>query len=277
MNKPKIVFFGTPQFSVKMLENMKKNGFTPNFIITAPDKPKGRKLKLTPSPVKEWAQKNSVPAEHDYTNLNSNNHDLFIVASFGKILPKKILEIPKNGTLNVHPSLLPKLRGPSPIQSTILLGEKQTGVTIMLMDEKMDEGPILTQQNLESPISKLTYQELENKLAELGGKLLIETIPKWLNSKIKPVAQNHNKATYTKLIKKTDGEIKPDDSPELILRKIQAFTPWPGVYTFVNGKRLIITKAEIKNDALILQRVKPEGKKEMTFTEFLKNNPAIIS
>ncbi len=284
MLNPKIVFFGTPEFSVKILEALYENNFAPVLIITAPDKPKGRKMTLTPSPVKEWAKKQGIFVEHDFKNVKSANPDLFIVASFGKILSKEILEIPKFGALNVHPSLLPKLRGASPIQSAILFGEKETGVTIMLMNEKMDEGPILANSKFQITNYKITYKELENELAELGGKLLIETIPKWLNGEIKPVPQNHNKATYTKIIGKKDGEIDWSESTEIIERKIRAFTPWPTAYTFVNGKpacrqgrRIIVTKVELdKKGALKIKRVKPEGKNEMSFEDYLRGNPNFL-
>jgi methionyl-tRNA formyltransferase len=270
--KPKIVFFGTPEFSVKILEALQKANLTPVLVITAPDKPRGRKLKLSPSPVKEWAQKHNIPAEHNYDNLKSTGADLFIVASFGKILPKEILEIPKYGTLNVHPSLLPKLRGASPIQTAILNGEKETGVTIMLMNEKMDEGDILTNNKL--PITtSISFEKLEEKLAELGGELLVETIPKWLAGGIKPQPQDHSQATYSKLIKKSDGEIDWNEPAEIIERKIRAFTPWPSAYTFVNGKRIIITKAKLdEKNALKIERVKPEGKNEMSYEEYLSKN-----
>jgi len=283
-NKLKIVFFGTPEFSVKILETMDKAGYAPTLVITAPDKPRGRKLKMTPSPVKSWFMKHEA---RNIKILQPNTlkdlrikiqelkiePDLFIVASFGKILPKEILDIPKHGTLNVHPSLLPKLRGPSPIQSAILNDEKETGVTIMLMNEKMDEGPILTQKELRIMNHELRFTELENKLAELGGKLLVETIPKWLTGEIKPQEQNHpstnsglrNKATYSKLIKKSDGEIDWNESPKVIERKIRALNPWPSTYTFQNKKRIIITKAHLdKQGELIIERIKPEGKKELS-------------
>ncbi len=277
MPNPKIVFFGTPEFSVKILEALYENNFAPVLVITAPDKSRGRKMTLTPSPAKEWAKKHGISVEHDFKNVKSANPDLFIVASFGKILAKEILEIPKFGAINVHPSLLPELRGPSPIQTTILNGEKETGVTIMLLNEKMDEGPILAIANLKSQISKLTYKELEEKLAELGGKLLMETIPKWLNGKIKPLPQNHNKATYTQIITKKDGEIDWNESAEIIERKIRAFTPWPGVYAFVSNKRIIITEAELdKKGALKIKRVKPEGKNEMSFEDYLRGNPNFL-
>ena len=145
----------------------------------------------------------------------------------------------------------------------------------MLIDEEMDHGPISCAAKLE--ISNLTYKKLEEKLAELGGKLLVETIPKWLKAEIKPQEQDHSKATFTKKITKEDGLIDLKNEPaEIIERKIRAFTPWPGAYTFINNKRLIITKAELKDGRLVIERVKPEGKKEMDFRDFLrgyKGNP----
>ncbi len=277
MNNPKIVFFGTPEFSVKILEALYENNLAPIFIITAPDKPRGRKMTLTPSPVKEWALKHNITVEYDFKNLKSANAGLFIVASFGKILAKEILEIPKFGAINVHPSLLPKLRGASPIQTAILSGEKETGVTIMLMNEKMDEGPILAQRELEFPISNFQFPKLEKELARLGSELLVETIPKWMNGEIKPQPQDNNRATYTKIITKKDGEINWNEPPENILRKIRAFTPRPGAYTFANGKRIIITEAELdEKNALKIKRVKPEGKNEMSFEDYLRGNPNFL-
>lgn len=299
VKKLKIVFFGTPKFSVKILETMDKSGFTPSLVITAPDKPKGRKMTISPSPVKIWAQEKNIPVSHDYKN--PEEADLFVVASFGKILPKEILEIPKHGILNVHPSLLPKLRGPSPIQTAILEGEKKTGVTIMLLNEKMDEGPVLATQELEfltlpagrqvsnsrphcqrSVAGAVEFRKLENELAKLGGKLLVKTIPEWIAGKIKPISQDHDKATYTKIITKKDGEIDWNESPETIERKIRALNPWPSTYTFFNparggagGKRIIVSKASLdEKGALKIERVKPEGKNEIDFQEFLKNNPS---
>lgn len=256
---------------MRILEILAKNNLLPALIITAPDKPVGRKMKLAPSPAKQWAQKNNIPFEYDYSKLVSIKPDLFVVASYGKIIPSEILKIPKYGGLNVHPSLLPKFRGASPIQSFILSEEKETGVTIMLMDEEMDHGPILASSKFQVLSSKLTYKELEEKLAELGGNLLVEIIPKWINNEIRLQEQDHSKATFTKKITKEDGLINLEtDSPEIIERKIRAFTPWPGAYTFIDNKRLIITKAELKNGRLVIERVKPEGKKEMDFRDFLR-------
>ena len=214
-SKIKIAFWGAPEFSVKILEALKGAGLAPDLIITNPDKPVGRKMILTPPPAKQWAEKNNIlfwqPVKIDadfILKFSEFKSDLCIVASYGKILPKEILDIPEYKFINVHPSLLPKLRGPSPIQSAILSGEKETGVTIMLMNEKMDEGPILAQRKLEFSIFNFQFSKLEEELAKLGGKLLVETIPKWINGKIKPQEQNHGEAAYTKKLKKGDGLIK---------------------------------------------------------------------
>lgn len=267
----KYVFLGGGDFSVRVLEILRQNNFIPELVVTTSDKPAGRGLKLQSNPVKLWTQKNNIKYTTDYSLLVTG-YSLFIIAAYGKIIPKEILEIPKYGTLNVHPSLLPKFRGPSPIQSFILSGEEKTGVTIMLTDEQVDHGPIVAQRQWEIP--KLYYKELEEELAELGGKLLVKTIPDFMAGKIKPVAQDHSKATFTKKITKEDGLINLEkESPELIERKIRAFTPWPGVYTFINNKRLIITKAELIDSGLKIQRVKPEGKSEMNFEDYLRGNP----
>jgi len=267
-------FFGTTEFSVKVLEILRQNNFIPEIIITAPDKPAGRGLKLQANPVKIWAEKNSLKHITNY-ELPITNYDLFIIAAFGKIISEEILGIPKYGTINVHPSLLPKFRGASPIQSFILSGEQTTGVSLILTDEQVDHGPIIAKSNLKSQISNLYYKELENKLAELGGKMLAETIPKFINGEIKPQEQDHSQATFTKKITKQDGLINlsaqaglETDNPETIINKIRAFTPWPSVYYFINKKRIIITKAEIIDGKLKILRLKPEGKNEMDYNSY---------
>jgi methionyl-tRNA formyltransferase len=278
--KPRIVFFGTPEFSVKILEALKDASLMPILIVTGPDKPKGRKMLLSPSPVKRWAQKHQIPIQHDYAGLKEQSADLFVIASFGKILPKEILEIPKRGTINVHPSLLPELRGPSPIQSAILENHQETGVTIMLVTARVDAGPIIAQKKLRSfkPAS-LTFPKLEEELANLGGKLLVSVIPKWILGKIEPKPQDENRATYTRKITKKDGEIDWTVPPELIERKIRALNPWPGTYAFnKNGKRIIITKARFNRAKKKLEiiKVKPEGKTEMSYQDYLKGNPPLF-
>ncbi|MFH1402393.1 MAG: methionyl-tRNA formyltransferase, partial [Patescibacteria group bacterium] len=239
--QPNIIFFGTPEFAVGILEELKKTEIMPNLIVTAPDKPAGRKLKLTPPPVKIWAEENEInvlqPQKLDGDFLsalkkspsnfcgNFSGWVLFIVAAYGKIIPQTILDIPKFGTLNVHPSLLPKFRGPAPIHSAILAGERESGVSIMLLDAEMDHGPILAQEKItlyKNSISEMpSTDQLEKQLAIAGGKLLGNTIPKWLSGEIKACEQNHNEATYCQKLKSDDGLLNLNAEAELNFRKIQ--------------------------------------------------------
>jgi len=281
-SKLKIIFIGTPQFGAIILEELIRNNYQPVLVITNPDKPAGRKQILTPPPVKLTAQKYKISIEQperikNYElGIRNLKPDLIICAAYGKMIPKEILEIPCYGCLNVHPSLLPKYRGPSPIQAAILNGDKETGVTIMLMDEKMDHGPILNQRELEFSILNFQFSKLHDKLADLGAKLLLETIPDWINGKIKPQAQDEKKATYTKIIKKEDGKIDWKKPAQEIERQIRAFNPWPGAFTFIQKKgkkiRIKICQAELSkdNNKLIIKKLQPEGKKPMSFEEFKK-------
>ena len=252
----KFAFLGTSKFSILVLEELKE---LPSLIITEPDKPKGRGLKLTPNPVKIWAVKNNVKYIHDY-NIKEE-YDLFVVASYGKIISKNILDIPKYGTLNVHPSLLPKYRGASPIQSQILNDEKEVGVTIMLVDEKMDHGPIVKQKKVIIENWPIRASELENVLAKEGGKLLSTVMNGWTEVK----EQNHKKASFCKKITKEDGLIDFNDDPYKNYLKILAFDIWPRAYFFKDGKRNIITKAEYIDNKLIIKKVIPEGGKERNY------------
>lgn len=200
-------------------------------------------------------------------------YTLFIVAAYGKIIPKEILELPTHGTLNVHPSLLPEFRGSSPIESAILSGKEKTGVSIMVLDEKMDHGPIVAQKEffLNDTSGK---NELSEKLFRLGGQMLAEIIPKWIAGEIKAIPQEHGQATYTKKISKKDGLIDLYDGPILNYRKIRAYEGWPGTYFFSdkNGKkiRVVIKNAELKDGALVIKKVVLEGKKEMDYEAFAK-------
>lgn len=285
-NDIKIAFFGTPQVAVYVLDELKNAGIIPNTIITAQDKPAGRKLILTPPPAKIWAEENFISTfqpktlkdeEVIQTIKNEGPWDLFIVAAYGNILPKEILGIPKHGTLNVHPSLLPRLRGASPIQ-TAILEEDETGVTIMLIDEEMDHGPIVAQEKvaLWKEGALLKTSELEKILARRGGQILAEIIPKWVNREIVTQEQNHSGATFTKKITKDDGLLDLNDDAEKNYRKIQAFNIWPRAYFFTEkgGKkiRVIITDVELEGRKLIIKKVIPEGKKEIPYNVFLKNS-----
>jgi methionyl-tRNA formyltransferase len=277
----RIAYFGTPQFAVVVLDELKAAGFLPTVVVTAPDKPRGRHLKLTPSEAKVWAIENGIEVlqpkkidEEFLVDLKNSPWDLFVVAAYGKILPKALLDIPAHGTLNVHPSLLPRLRGPSPIQSAILLDEKVTGVSIMLLDEELDHGPILSQASVEIEDWPPKATILEALLAHEGGQLLAETIPLWVEGKITPEAQDHGKATYTRKLTRDDGLLSLSGDPEEDLRKIRALTPWPGAYftTVRHSKDLHVkvTEAEIVDGKLLFKRVVPEGKREMDYEDFLR-------
>lgn len=278
----KILFFGTPWFAKEILEKMKEEGFIPKLIITGQDKPKGRKLVITPPEVKIFAQENNIPflqpkslkTEEFLNQIKSfGDFDLGVVCSYGKIIPKNILDIPKGGNINVHPSLLPRLRGPSPIQSAILTEEK-TGVTIMQVDEEMDHGPILLQK--EVIIDWPPYvDDLEQLLAKEGGQMLCEAINMFIDKTLKGVEQNHSLATFCKKIEKEDGLLNFEEDPEINLRKIRAFKNWPRTYFFMNieGKetRIIVTSASLKDGKLEIEKIIPEGKKEMDYKQFISN------
>jgi len=276
-NKMRIVFIGTPKFGAIILEKLIENKFKPVLVITAQDKPVGRKQILTPSTVKIIAQKYNIPVQNTIYKIRDTKPDLVVVAAFSQILPKEILTIPKYGCLNVHPSLLPKYRGPSPIQAAILNGDKKTGATIILMDEKMDHGEIVANSEFQITNSKITSEELLKELANLGAKLLVETIPKWVNDKIKLKVQDESRVTYTKILKKEDGKINWQKPAEKIERQIRALNPWPGTYTIYKGKRLKILKAEILNNQLVIKEAQLEGKKPMSFEDFLRGHPDFIN
>ncbi|OGF64338.1 hypothetical protein A2661_02385 [Candidatus Giovannonibacteria bacterium RIFCSPHIGHO2_01_FULL_45_24] len=202
--------------------------------------------------------------------------DLGVIAYFGKIIPKAVLELPKNGFLNAHPSLLPRWRGPSPVQSAILAGDKTTGVTIHIATEKPDAGPILVQKEIVIEPDD-TCLNLTGKLALEGATLLIPTIEKWLSGEIAPKEQDDSRATYTKLLTKKDGEIDWSKPADHIEKMVRAYDPWPGAYTKMkNGRILKIKKAEIISGILKPLIVQPEGKKEMSWEAFLRGHKDAI-
>lgn len=279
-----IVFFGTEPLATGVLDELESASITPALVVTSPDAPQGRKHVLTPPHAKMWAQERGIPVLQpktltgdDIAPLMNTDWNLFIVASYGKILSGSLLSLPKYGTLNVHPSLLPKLRGASPIRSAILENMRETGVSIMLMDEEIDHGPIVAQARIELEESEWPPRAtvFEALLAHAGGQLLAETIPLWLAGKITPEEQNHEKATFSQKITKEDGKINLADDPYQNLLKIRAYDGWPGTY-FIhskNGKdiRIKITDAELAEDgSLKILRVIPEGKKEMDYSDFLR-------
>ena len=212
----KFVYFGSPVFSTFVLDELEKGGFVPSVVVTRPDKPTGRKQTLTPTPVKIWALKRNIPIEQPEklhygisNNTIINNCELGIVASYGKIIPKPVINLFSRGILNIHPSLLPKYRGPTPVQSAILNGDKMTGVSIMLLDEEMDHGPIIKQVT-GYELQRVNYPKATEDLFRIGGQELVKIIPDWVEEKIEAVEQDHNQATYTKKFTVADAFIKPE-------------------------------------------------------------------
>ncbi|MFA6227091.1 MAG: methionyl-tRNA formyltransferase [Candidatus Paceibacterota bacterium] len=279
-NKVKIVFFGSSDFSVIALDELKKLGIMPELIISTPDRPQGRKLVLTPTPVKIWAENNSVECITPEKLKNSDfiskisEYNLFVVASYGKIIPKEIIEIPKYKILNIHPSLLPKYRGASPLQEQILNNEQDIGVSVMQIDEEMDHGAIIAQKKLDILGWPTGFRSTQETLAKAGADLLAEILPDWIKGKIKAKEQNHSEATFTKKVEKSDGliDIKNGDQFKNYL-KILAYEEWPRAFFEIEkgGKKIkvIITKAIWKDGVLEIQKVIPEGKKEMDYKSFL--------
>ncbi len=283
-NSPLFAFFGTPHFSVVVLNALEASGMLPALIITAPDKPQGRGLELSPSPVKQWATLRGIDVvtpttlkdEQFVAELKNTEWDVFIVAAYNKLIPASVLEIPKRGCLNVHPSLLPKLRGPSPALSAILTDERETGVSIMLMNEKMDEGDVVAQARiaLDEDAWPPKGSEFEELLAQEGGNLLAETLPLWIEGKITPEKQNHSEATFSHKFSSEDAHVDLNGDPRQQLLKIKAFDKNPRAFYFAEkgGKkiRVIITDAALEDGALKILKVIPEGKKEMPYEDFKK-------
>lgn len=283
----KLIFFGTPEFARDTLDTLEAQGVTPSLIVAAEDKPVGRKMILTAPPTKTWAEERNIPVLQLKTlrkpeSVDAINafgpFDVGVVASYGKIIPQTILDIPKRGLLNLHPSLLPLHRGASPIQSTILAGGP-FGVSIILLDADMDHGPLLAQKEIpQNILPKDSYRDVAEKvLAQEGARMISEILPAWLSGSHPTTEQDHDKATFCKKIEKTDGEVNlATDNPEEIARKVRAFVGWPGVFFFTdyNGARIRvgITKAHVEHGLLVITSVKPEGKKEMLYTDFLRGN-----
>lgn len=276
----RIVFFGTPHFVVPILTSLTTQ-FEIVGIVTAPDAPVGRGNNITPSPVKEAALEISPhikiysPEKLDsliIPELSSLNPDLFIVAAYGKIIPLSILSIPRFGSLNVHPSLLPELRGPSPIQTAILDGKKNSGISIIKMDEKMDHGPLVAQW--EFPItSNDTFESLQKSMFTSSADHLPETITRYVNGEIVPTPQDESKVTFCELIKKEDGyiDLHRDIDPEELDRKIRAYFPWPTVWTKVRTK----TNEEKILKLLPNKMIQIEGKNQMTMKDFFNGYPEL--
>jgi len=272
-NGMRYIFFGSPEFAAIILGKLLKAGMPPILVICNPDRPAGRKKIITPPPVKQLITDNQQPIEilqpeniKDISaKIKAINADVFIVAAYAKILPKEIIELPRLGTIGVHPSLLPKYRGSTPIQSVILNGETETGTTLFLIDEKVDHGAILATDRLPI-VENDSYETLLKKLAELSGNLIVKTLPEYITGKIIPKPQNESEATYTKKIKTEDAFVdleilqkaqdgtSPEDAKK-ITRKIRALNPEPGTWTIINGKRTKILEAELSEGKLKLKKI----------------------
>lgn len=318
MNKPihkfiKIIYISSAEFGIPALRKIAADArFKILAVITLSDKPKNRGMKTKYSVIKKTAldleikilEAENIRSPEFLEEVRRLEPDLMVMASFGKIVPAEFLKIPLHGVLNIHPSLLPKFRGPSPIQSSILADEEKTGVTIMLTDEKMDAGPIVGCRTSDIRVQKCGYKELYAKLAVLGAELICEVIPDWVLGKIRIEPQDEALATYTKKITKEDGFINWNEPAKMIERKVRAFEAWPTAYFFIRKSDIMLRVQVLESDIIVsvgtevleehsghktgeffeinrglaiqtgngilkLLIVKPEGKKEMSGKDFL--------
>ena len=245
-----IIFLGTPDFAVPTLHLLSQKGYDVALVVTQPDRPKGRGRKLVPPPVKvkalelnlEVTQPSTLKSKEFTDQIKRIQPDFLVVIAFGHILSEKILQLPKFGAINIHASLLPEYRGPAPIQWAIINGDSQTGITTMFMDKGMDTGNVLLTEK-EPILPEDTAATLHDRLANSGADLLIRTLKDYAAHKLKPIVQDHSKATYAPLLKKQDGHIDWQRPAEELEPFIRGMTPWPGAFTFHNETRLKIFKA----------------------------------
>ncbi|MGG5253000.1 methionyl-tRNA formyltransferase [Neobacillus sp. SM06] len=298
----KIVFMGTPDFSVPILRQLLQDGYEVIAVVTQPDRPVGRKKTMTPPPVKVEAVNQGIPVyqpekirqPEELEKILALKPDLIVTAAFGQILPKALLEAPTYGCINVHASLLPELRGGAPIHYALIQGKEKTGITIMYMAEKLDAGDILTQ--IEVPIAEEdNVGSLHDKLSAAGAELLSETLPKLLAGTIEPIAQDDTKATFAANIKREQERIDWSNTGEQIYNHVRGLNPWPIAFTTLNGQVIKIWSVEkvantptdtpgtiikIASDGFVvgagnetaikIKELQPAGKKKMTAEEFLR-------
>jgi len=301
---------GTPEYAVPYLEGLIASGLKPNTVISQPDRPVGRKQTIEPTPVKRVALKYGIPIlqpenlrnQEWIKKIQALKPHVIVVVAFGQIIPKSLLAIPPKGCVNVHPSLLPRHRGPSPLQETILQGDTVSGVTIMLMDEKVDHGPILRQASF--PIdAKETHETLRKKTTSYGVPLLTAALRDWIAKKITPQIQDDKKATFSRLLTRDSGKIDWTLSSDEIERSVRALNPWPGTWTTCKDKRIKILEAiavpalisdytlstlfqspkmpdqllvECGNGVLAVSRLQLEGRKALSAKEFIAGHHGLI-
>src|SRR3989344_2367556 len=281
MSPPRFAFFGTEPLAHAVLDELEKAGMLPALVVAAPDKVARAKSIVFPTE-KAWALARGIPVVQPermtpefIAGLAQSDWDTSIVASYGKILPKELLDVPERGTISLHPSLLPKLRGPSPMRSAILHDEKETGVSIILVDEEMDHGSIVAQKKVAVPNWPVKNSELEKLLVPEGGRLLAQVLPEYVAGHIEPREQTHDLATYSEKFSKEDGLLDLKADPYKNLLKIKAFEGWPGTFAFFerSGRRIrvAILDAHIEHAALILDAVKPEGQRKKPYADFARS------
>lgn len=303
----RIIYMGTPDFAVPALQALADAGHEIGYVVTQPDavRDRGKKVKMTP--VKEKAlelglqvlQPERVKGDEDFfRTIAEFEPDLIVVAAYGQILPKTVLELPKLGCVNIHGSILPRWRGAAPIQRAIEAGDEETGITIMYMEEGLDTGAMLSKKS--TPIADKNAEQLHDELAVMGAELLVQTLPELESGKIVPEEQEDTLSTYAKMISKKEGRIDFSKTPEEIERMIRAFDSWPGAYTSYGDKVMKIWKAEVgkdKNEAapgtvtavtkdgieiaagggtLIARVIQMPGKKRVAVSDYLKGNTVEI-
>jgi len=304
----KIIFMGTPDFSVPVLKRIMDEGYEVIAVVTQPDRPVGRKKVLTPPPVKVEAEKYGIPVyqpekirnEADLAEILALKPDLVVTAAFGQILPNELLEAPKFGCINVHASLLPELRGGAPIHYSILQGKEKTGITIMYMAEKLDAGDILTQAEVVIE-EEDNVGTLHDKLSQVGSDLLAETLPKLINGELTPIKQDEAKATFASNIKRSDEKIDWTRTGQEIYNHVRGLNPWPVAYTLLEGNVLKVWQAKklsgVKESApgtiidvreegvvvatgnetaILITELQPSGKKKMLAKDYLRGAGAFI-
>lgn len=266
-------FFGTPRFAEIFLEESVSKGFVPSLVITNPDRPAGRKHVLTPPPVKVFAEQNGIPVfqpeklSPEALKDAVSGCEFAVVAAYGGIIPRGVIDLFPKGILCIHPSLLPELRGATPIQTALLEGKKETGTTIFLIDERVDHGAILSQKKI-SVTEEDDYISLEEKLAKLGAELFAETTKDYVAEKIKALPQDESKATLTKKFSREDAYIPEAEvvsalqgkEPEKVLRKIRAFSAEPGAWTKHTEKEIKLLSGKIEDGKLVITELQREGK-----------------
>jgi methionyl-tRNA formyltransferase len=281
LHVPKYAFWGSADFSLKILRRLFESNYHPSVLLTEEDKPIGRGQQVKKSPLKLFAESVGFPIievqkfnDDLLDKLREFSFDFFLVAAYGRIIPEEIMKLPRFGSLNIHPSLLPKYRGPSPVQTQILQDERNMGISLMLMDNKMDHGPILAQRSLSASNLPLKASAVFELMAQEGTKLFLETVRDYIGGKIHPKEQDDNFATYTQKIKKSDGMLNLNDDPYKNYLKFLAFDIWPGVFFIVETKkgpkRVIIKDAKFEKGLFQIQRVLPAGGKEMPYEDFIR-------